>query len=155
MDITGDYHIVERGVIIGKSNEDNISVKSFTVNDDGDNVSLRSVTIRKEVGADDDDDDNDSVKTLTEEESKEIREDVTAGTNVHYSYKVIDYNVSNGNGNLNGEADNVSIKSFKNDPDNVSIKSFKNDADNVSLKSFNNDVDNVSIKSFKNDADNV
>ena len=51
--------------------------------DDGDNVSLRSVTINKEDAKEsdesDDDDDADSVKTLTgvETHDKETREDVT------------------------------------------------------------------------------
>merc|ERR1719320_312969 len=155
LDISGDYHIVERGVIIGKTNVDNVSVKSFTVQDDGDNVSLRSLTLRKAVGAEEDEDDNESVKTLTEDDTNEVREDVTEGATAHYSYKVIDYNVTKEEEEINTELDNVSVKSFKKEADNVSINGFRNDADNISIKSLRNDAENVSIKSFKNDADNV
>merc|ERR1712013_370861 len=155
LDISGDYHIVERGVMIGKTNVDNVSVKSLTVQDDGDNVSLRSLTLRKAVGAEEDEDDNESVKTLTEDDTNEVREDVTEGATAHYSYKVIDYNVTKEEEELNTELDNVSVKSFKKEADNVSINGFRNDADNISIKSLKNDAENVSIKSFKNDADNV
>ena len=86
-DIKGNYHVVEKGVIVSKRNEDNISVLSFSVNEDGENVSLRSVTIEKDVKKDDveeeeddEDDDKDSVKTLTEgKEEKRARVDVTEG----------------------------------------------------------------------------
>eukprot|EP00092_Neocalanus_flemingeri_P006024 GFUD01006492.1.p1 GENE.GFUD01006492.1~~GFUD01006492.1.p1 ORF type:complete len:1066 (-),score=329.83 GFUD01006492.1:50-3049(-) len=183
VEITGDYHIVERGIILGKSNEDNISVKSFTVKDDGDNVSLRSVSFNKEVS---EDDDNDSVKTLTEEETKEIREDVTEGSNVNYSFKVIDYDISSGAGEKNEEADNGSVKSLViEEPEAVDESKAKEDTaslageedkepevsyrengypeeatneDNISVRSLkkNDEEDNISVKSLaKNDDDNV
>ena len=86
-DIVGNYQIVDQGVIVSKKNEDNISVMSFSVQEEGDNVSLRSVTITKDgvkvdsEAEDDYNDDADSVKTLTEGEvpDKEARVDVTKG----------------------------------------------------------------------------
>merc|ERR1711936_1254989 len=77
LDITGNYNIVEQGVIVKMRDEDNISVKSFTVKEDGDNVSLKSVSFNNAEAKDEDNDDNDSVKTLTEEETNDISEEVT------------------------------------------------------------------------------
>ena len=87
-DIVGNYQIVDQGVIVSKRNEDDISVLSFSVAEQGDTASLRSVTIantedREEEEEDVDDDcDGDSVKTLTEGEednNKHLRADVTQG----------------------------------------------------------------------------
>ena len=85
----GNYQIVDQGVIVSKRNEDNISVLSFSVAEQGDTASLRSVTIantedREEQEEEDVDDDcdGDSVKTLTEGEednNKHLRTDVTQG----------------------------------------------------------------------------
>ena len=44
-DIVGNYQIVDQGVIVSKRNEDDISVLSFSVAEEGDTASLRSVTI--------------------------------------------------------------------------------------------------------------
>ena len=91
-DIVGNYQIVDQGVIVSKRNEDDISVLSFSVAEDGDTASLRSVTIantedkqeeeEEEEDGVDDDCDGDSVKTLTEGEednNKHLRADVTQG----------------------------------------------------------------------------
>ena len=89
-DIVGNYQIVDQGVIVSKRNEDNISVLSFSVAEQGDTASLRSVTIantedkgeEQEEEDVDDDCDGDSVKTLTEGEednNKHLRADVTQG----------------------------------------------------------------------------
>ena len=113
-DIVGNYQIVDQGVIVSKKNEDNISVMSFSVQEEGDNVSLRSVTITKdEVRADseaedDYNDDADSVKTLTggEVPDKEAREDVTKGV----VFNVVD--ATNGvlfNGNDDHAEDDIEI----------------------------------------------
>ena len=91
-DIVGNYQIVDQGVIVSKRNEDDISVLSFSVAEEGDTASLRSVTIantedkeeqeEEEEDGVDDDCDGDSVKTLTEGEedsNKHLRADVTQG----------------------------------------------------------------------------
>ena len=89
-DIVGNYQIVDQGVIVSKRNEDDISVLSFSVAEQGDTASLRSVTIantedkgeEEEEEDVDDDCDGDSVKTLTEGEednNKHLRADVTQG----------------------------------------------------------------------------
>ena len=92
-DIVGNYQIVDQGVIVSKRNEDDISVLSFSVAEEGDTASLRSVTIantedkeeqeeEEEEDGVDDDCDGDSVKTLTEAEednNKHLRADVTQG----------------------------------------------------------------------------
>ena len=88
-DIVGNYQIVDQGVIVSKRNEDDISVLSFSVAEQGDTASLRSVTIanteereQEEEEDVDDDCDGDSVKTLTEGEednNKHLRADVTQG----------------------------------------------------------------------------
>ena len=130
-DIRGNYHVVDKGVIVSKRNEDNISVLSFSVNEDGDNVGLRSVTIEKdETGMkddedeDDDDDDKDSVKTLTEgDEEKRARVDVTNGvvyTNgdltddieVHPDDQEDEVEVDQFRGEQKAAADQVSVRSY-------------------------------------------
>ena len=132
-DITGNYHVVEQGVIVSKRNEDNISVLSFSVDQDGDNVSLRSVTIEKEVSAagddveedDDDDDDAGSVKTLTEgEEGKRERVDVTDG--VVYTNGVVEDDIEV---HPDDQDDEVEVDQFKSgrqteEEDRVSVRSY-------------------------------
>ena len=131
-DITGNYHVVEQGVIVSKRNEDNISVLSFSVDQDGDNVSLRSVTIEKEVSAagddveeDDDDDDTGSVKTLTEgEEGKRERVDVTDG--VVYTNGVVEDDIEV---HPDDQDDEVEVDQFKSgrqteEEDRVSVRSY-------------------------------
>ena len=130
-DIKGNYHVVEQGVIVSKRNEDNISVLSFSVNEDGDNVNLRSVTIEKDVTpveddeeedeeGDDDDDDTGSVKTLQGgEEGSRDRVDVTEG---------VVYTEDNIEVHPDDEDDEVEVDQYKSgrqtDQDGVSVRSY-------------------------------
>ena len=127
-DIKGNYHVVEQGVIVSKRNEDNISVLSFSVHEDGDNVNLRSVTIEKDVTAveddddeeEEDDDDTGSVKTLQGgEEGARERVDVTEG---------VVYTEDNIEVHPDDEDDEVEVDQYKSgrqtDQDAVSVRSY-------------------------------
>ena len=141
-DILGNYQIVDQGVIVSKKNEDNISVMSFSVHDDGDNVSLRSITMTRDADdnaatadddqeEEDDDDDGDSVKTLTEGEKsdKHLREDVTQ--TVIYT-----------NGDAHDDTDDIAVHPDDED-DEVEVNQFQN-----GLPNSKTDEDRVSIKSY-------
>jgi len=137
-DILGNYQIVDQGVIVSKKNEDNISVMSFSVHDDGDNVSLSSITLAKEADnideedqEEEDDDDGDSVKTLTEGEKsdKHLREDVT---------KTVIYT----NGDVHDDKDDIAVHPDDED-DEVEVNQFQNGLPNSKAEE-----DSVSIKSY-------
>ena len=137
-DILGNYQIVDQGVIVSKKNEDNISVMSFSVHDDGDNVSLSSITLAKEADnideedqEEEDDDDGDSIKTLTEGEKsdKHLREDVT---------KTVIYT----NGDVHDDKDDIAVHPDDED-DEVEVNQFQN-----GLPNSKTEEDSVSIKSY-------